>query len=108
MREKSRRRRSRSPASWWTYAVIPGGKAIVALEQKDTNGVDRLIMQATPDSSGAFNFCPVPAGTYDVVAVAISGTNVAYAASITTGVQAGTAIGNIPMTAGTGLNAAPP
>jgi hypothetical protein len=90
-----------------TNAPIAGGKAIVALEQKDTNGVDRVIMQATPDSTGAFNFCPVPAGTYDVVAVAVSGANVAYAATITTGVQQGSALGNIPMNAVTGTSTAP-
>jgi hypothetical protein len=90
-----------------TNAPIAGGKAIVALEQKDSNGVDRVIMQATPDSSGAFNFCPVSAGTYDVVAVAVSGANVAYAATITTGVQPGSAVGNIPMIAVTGTSTGP-
>ena len=90
-----------------TGAPIVGGKAIVVLEQKDLNGVDRVIMQATPDSTGAFNFCPVPAGTYDVVAVAVSGANVAYAATITTGVQPGSALGNIPMIAVTGASTAP-
>ena len=90
-----------------TSAPIVGGKAIVALEQKDSSGVDRVIMQATPDSSGAFNFCPVPAGTYDVVAVAVNGSNVAYAATITTGVQQGSALGNVPMNAVTGTNTSP-
>jgi hypothetical protein len=90
-----------------THAAIVGGKAIVALEQKDANGVDRVLMQATPDSTGAFNFCPVPAGTYDVVAVAVNGANVAYAATITTGVPQGTAIGSIPMNAVTGANTTP-
>ncbi len=79
--------------------AISGGKAIVALEQKDSSGVDRVVMQATPDAAGNFNFCPVPAGTYDVVAVAVSGTGAAYAATITTGVPAGTTMGNIPLTA---------
>lgn len=90
-----------------TNLPILGGKAIVALEQRDSGGVDRVIMQTTPDSTGAFNFCPVPAGTYDVVAVAVSGVNVAYAATITTGVQPGNALGNIPMIAVTGASAAP-
>jgi hypothetical protein len=90
-----------------TNAAIVGGKAIVALEQKDSGGVDRVVMQTTPDSSGAFSFCPVPAGTYDVVAVAVSGANVAYAATITTGVQPGNALGNVPMIAVTGTSTAP-
>ena len=90
-----------------TNTPIVGGKAIVALEQKDINGVDRVVMQTTPDSSGAFSFCPVPTGTYDVVAVAVNGANVAYAATITTGVPQGTALGNIPMIAVTGANTSP-
>ncbi len=90
-----------------TNVAIAGGKAIVALEQKDSSGVDRVIMQTTPDSSGAFKFCPVPAGTYDVVAVAVNGANVAYAATITTGVQQGSALGNVPLNAVTGINTAP-
>ena len=90
-----------------TSQPISGGKAIVALEQKDATGVDRVVMQTTPDSTGAFTFCPVPAGAYDVVAVAVNGSNVAFAASITTGVQPGTSIGNVPMTAVTGASTAP-
>lgn len=89
-----------------TNAAIPGGKSIVALEQKDINGTDRVIMQVTPDANGNFVLCPVPAGTYDVVAVAVSGTNVAYAATITTGVQPGTSLGKIPMIAQTGTSTA--
>ncbi len=84
-----------------TKAPLSSVKEIVALEQKDANGVDRVIMQITPDATGAFNICPVPAGTYDVVAVAIvtSGGNAtaAYATTITTGVQAGFALGNVLM-----------
>ena len=91
-----------------TRAPLSSVKEIVALEQKDANGIDRVIMQITPDATGAFNICPVPAGTYDVVAVAIvtSGGNAStsYAATITTGVQAGFSLGNILMYAqpGTG------
>src|SRR5207248_5934910 len=71
--------------------AIAGGKAIVALEQKDSSGIDRVVMQTTPDSTGAFVFCPVPAGTYDMVAVAVSGANVAFATTVTTGVTPGSA-----------------
>jgi hypothetical protein len=84
-----------------TKAPLSSVKEIVALEQKDANGVDRVIMQITPDATGAFNICPVPAGTYDVVAVAIvtSGGNAttAYATTITTGVQPGFSLGNVLM-----------
>lgn len=84
-----------------TKAPLSGVKEIVALEQKDANGVDRVVMQITPDATGAFNICPVPAGTYDVVAVAITtsgaNTSMAYAATITTGVQPGFALGDVLM-----------
>ena len=90
-----------------TNQPIAGGKAIVALERKDASGVDRVIMQVTPDSTGAFVFCPVPAGTYDVVAVAVNGANVAYATTITTGVGPGNALGNVQMFPTTGTNTGP-
>ena len=90
-----------------TNQPIVGGKAIVALEQKDSSGVDRVVMQTTPDSTGAFIFCPVPAGTYDVVAVAVSGANVAYATTMTTGVTPGSALGNVPVFPTTGANTGP-
>jgi Domain of unknown function (DUF4382) len=86
-----------------TGQPIVGGKAIVALEQA-SGGIDRVVMQTTPDASGSFVFCPVPIGTYDVVAVAVSGAGVSYAANITTGVSPGNALGNVPMNAVTGAN----
>jgi hypothetical protein len=85
---------------------IIGGKAIVAVEQKDASGTDRVIMQITPDANGNFAICPLPAGTFDVVAVAVNGAGVAYAATIVSGVQPGSALGNIPMIAQTGANLA--
>jgi hypothetical protein len=90
-----------------TGSPIPGAKAIVVLEQKDAAGIDRMIMQTTPNSSGAFSFCPVPAGTYDIVVVAVSGAGVSYAPAIVTGVGPGSSLGNIPLTAVTGASTAP-
>ncbi|HWY68677.1 MAG TPA: DUF4382 domain-containing protein [Terriglobales bacterium] len=90
-----------------TGQAIVGGKAIVALEQKDASGIDRVVMQVTPDNTGAFVFCPVPAGSYDVVAVAINGANVAYATTIATGVTVGAALGNVQMFPTTGTNTGP-
>jgi hypothetical protein len=89
-----------------TSSPIPNATSIVALEQKDANGTDRVIMQITPDANGNFVLCPVPAGSYDLVAVSITSTGVAYAATITTGVQPGMAIGKIPMVAQTGTSTA--
>jgi len=90
-----------------TNQPISGGTTVVALEQKDNSGVDRVVMETVADSSGAFSFCPVAAGTYDVVVGAINGNQVAYAATVITGTQPGDALGIVPVTAQTGTSAAP-
>ena len=90
-----------------TNQPIPGGATIVALEQKDSSGVDRVVMQTVTDSSGAFSFCPVAAGTYDVVVAAVSGIQVAYAVTVITGVQPGKALGSVPLVAQSGMSTAP-
>jgi Domain of unknown function (DUF4382)/Carboxypeptidase regulatory-like domain len=81
-----------------------GGNAVVALEQKDSAGVDRVIMETVTDSTGAFAFCPVAAGTYDLVAAAVNGTQAAYGATIIAGVQPGNALGTVPLVAQAGTN----
>ncbi len=90
-----------------TSQPISGGTTVVALEQKDSAGVDRVVMETVTDSTGAFVFCPVPAGTYDVVATAINGSKVAYGATVITGVQPGNSMGNVPLTAQAGTNQSP-
>src|SRR5260370_7044052 len=80
-----------------TSQPIVGGKAIVALEQRDSSGIDHVVMQTTPDSSGAFVFCPVPAGSYDIVAVPGAAPNLHTTAPITTPLSPGTAASNIPL-----------
>jgi hypothetical protein len=81
-----------------------GGNTVVALEQKDNAGVDRVIMETVTDSTGAFVFCPVAAGTYDLVADAVNGAQVAYGATIIAGVQPGKALGAVPLVAQAGTN----
>ena len=87
--------------------AIAGGNTVVALEQKDSSGIDRVIMETVTDVNGAFVFCPVAAGSYDVVAVAINGAGVAYAATVITGVQPGNALGTVPLVAEAGTNKSP-
>lgn len=84
-----------------TKQPVVGGNTVVALEQKDVNGVDRVIMETLAGANGAFVFCPVPAGTYDVVVTAINGVErgTDYAATVITGVQPGNSLGNVPLTA---------
>jgi hypothetical protein len=90
-----------------TNQPISGGATVVALEQKDSSGVDRVIMETVTDATGAFVFCPVAARTYDVVVVATSGNQVAYGATVITGVQPGNALGTVPLVSQTGASKAP-
>ncbi|MGH9480779.1 MAG: DUF4382 domain-containing protein [Terriglobales bacterium] len=78
---------------------VSSGNVMVALEQKDTAGIDRVVMATNADTAGHFVFCPVPAGTYDVVAAAVSGATLGYAATVTEGVPSATAMGMVPVIA---------
>jgi hypothetical protein len=77
---------------------IPITNAIVFVEQSDpTNpNIDRIIAQTTTGSLGEFIICPLPPGTYDVVAAART-TSFTYNPTITLQVPSGTAMGNIPL-----------
>lgn len=80
------------------------GAVLVALEQKDASGVDRIVMSTMAGADGSFVFCPIPAGMYDVVIVGVNANGVAYQPSIITGVSNGQTTGNVtlwPGTAGT-------
>ncbi len=91
-----------------TTQPISGGTVIVALEKQDGTGTDIIYEQADADSSGNFNFCPLPSGaTFDVVVVAIDGSGVAYNATVAAGVPGGTNLGAIPVTAETGTTPGP-
>jgi hypothetical protein len=81
-----------------TGAAIKGGNTVVALEQNDGTGVDRVIMETVTDANGQFVFCPAPPGTFDVVISAINGAGTAYAATVITGVQSGNSLGHVPLT----------
>src|ERR1700757_1195864 len=77
------------------------GPVMVALEQKDSTGVDRVIMTTLADASGNFVFCPIPAGTYDVVIVGVGAGGAAYRPSIVTGIANGETTGNVKLYADT-------
>src|SRR5229473_1677267 len=78
------------------------GNVIVALEQPDSMGIDRIIMQAAADSHGNFRFCPLPMGTFDVVVVALGTANLPYNATAVVNVPNGTNLNAIPIIAETG------
>jgi uncharacterized protein DUF4382 len=91
-----------------TGLPIVGGTVLVALERTDSTGADAIFLQTAADSSGMFNFCPLPAGaSFDVVAVSINGAGIAYNATIVTGVPGGTNLGNVTIVAETGASTAP-
>ena len=76
------------------------GNVQVAIEQPDpTSGIDRIIMQASADSNGNFNFCPLPTGTFDIVVVAIGPANLPYNATTVLNVPNGTNLGSVPLIA---------
>lgn len=90
-----------------TGKAVTGGNVMVALEQPDSKGIDRVVMATNADANGNFVFCPIPAGNYDVVAVGVNGSNAAYAATVTTAVPNGSTIANIQLKATAGANTAP-
>jgi hypothetical protein len=59
-------------------------------------------MRTAASSTGTFTLCPVPTGTYDVVAVGVDGANVSYSAGVETGIQSGQLAGDIPLVPGSG------
>ena len=73
------------------------GQVLVALEQTDANGIDRIFMNMLTDASGGFVFCPLPTGTYDVVIVGESTAGVVYAPTVITGVSTGSAMAMIQL-----------
>ncbi len=73
------------------------GRVLVALEQPDTTGVDRIVFSTLAGNDGSFVFCPIPSGAYDVVVVGEAADGTAYQASIVTGVSNGQTIGTVDL-----------
>ena len=72
------------------------GMVWVAVEQKDANGVDRVVQSTIANADGTFVFCPLSAGTYDVVISGMRGSDAAlYSPSIVTGVAVGDTTGAV-------------
>jgi hypothetical protein len=87
-----------------TGIAINGGLTVVALEQRESAGVDRVVMETVTDINGNFVFCPVPPGSYDVVVAAINAAGTAYGPTVITSVQPGNALGTVPALAEAGAN----
>lgn len=82
----------------------PIPNAIVLLETRDDvySGIDRVFTQKLTDSEGKFIFCPLPAGSYDVV-VAASTSGTTYNATVTLQVPVGKDMGDIPLVPESGV-----
>ena len=78
---------------------IPG--AIVLLEQRDVNAIDRIMFSGVSGADGSFIFCPLTPGNYDVVVAAAPTTaalvTTVYNATIAFNVPVGTALNSIPL-----------
>ena len=73
------------------------GSVLVAVEQKDASGIDRVQRATLAGSDGSFVFCPLPTGTYDVVIVGTGSDGALYEPSIITGVSLGSTTGNVDL-----------
>ena len=70
----------------------------MAVEQKDMNGVDRVMQSTIANADGSFVFWPLANGNYDVVASGMRAADSAlYIPSIVTGVAVGDTTGNIKL-----------
>jgi hypothetical protein len=81
------------------------GSVTVNLEQKDKSGIDRIVMSTMAGADGSFVFCPLPAGSYDVVVIGTRADGAFYDPTIVTGVNVGSTTGTLnlymPTTAAT-------
>src|SRR5947207_63761 len=73
------------------------GTVLVAVEQKDAGGIDRVQRATLAGADGSFVFCPLPAGTYDVVIVGTRSDGALYEPSIITGVSVGSTTGSVAL-----------
>ncbi|KAA6461318.1 DUF4382 domain-containing protein [Acidobacteria bacterium AB60] len=73
------------------------GTVIVAVEQKDSSGVDRIARATLAGADGSFVFCPLPSGSYDVVIVGTRSDGSLYEPSIVTGVEVGATTGTVDL-----------
>jgi hypothetical protein len=48
------------------------GNVLVAIERTDSTGTERILIETAADANGNSRFCPLPTGTFDIVAVALA------------------------------------
>jgi Domain of unknown function (DUF4382) len=73
------------------------GMVLIALEQKDSTGVDRIQRSTLAGSDGSFVFCPLPSGMYDVVIVGARSDGALYQPTVVTGVSVGSTVSTVDL-----------
>jgi Domain of unknown function (DUF4382) len=77
------------------------GNVTVSLEQKDSGGIDRVLMAQPVNSDGSWVICPVMVGNtsapYDIVIVGTRSDGILYAPTILTGVSVGSSTGMVKL-----------
>jgi len=81
------------------------GQVMIAIEETDNTGVDRILMQTAADANGNFRFCPLPTGVFDIVIDAVDSNNLPYNATAVLSVPNRTNLTSIPLVAETGATA---
>jgi hypothetical protein len=81
------------------------GSVLVAIEEPDSTGIDRILMETAADANGNFRFCPLPSGTFDIVLVAVGPNNLPYNATSVLNVPNGTNLTTVPLVAEVGAPA---
>jgi Domain of unknown function (DUF4382) len=76
---------------------VVNGTVLIALEQKDSTGVDRIQRSALAGLDGSFVFCPLPSGTYDVVIVGARSDGALYQPTVVTGVSVGSTVSTVDL-----------
>jgi len=79
---------------------LPVANAVVLVEARDpgNSNIDRVQMQKTTGPDGRFIFCPLSAGSYDLVAAATNSATT-YGPTVTLAVPAGTNMGDVSLVA---------
>lgn len=73
------------------------GTVMIAVEQKDSTGVDRVQRSVLAGADGSWVFCPLPSGTYDVVIVGTRKDGALYQPAVITGVSVGSTVGSVSL-----------
>jgi hypothetical protein len=91
-----------------TPLPAPARVFVSAVQRDEATGGRRAILEKMADpQDGTFILCPLPQGTYDLVATALDAHGVTYNATILFDVPLGTNVGDVPLVPEGGQGGAP-